>query len=58
MTIRKTVILGAILGMLVSPSPSKAFLANPSSQATGGSITPRLSVDFRGFYLPHLEGRA
>jgi|SRR5882724_5905433 len=45
MTIGKTIILGAILGMLVSPFYSNAFLANPSSQATGGSVTPRLRVD-------------
>ena len=44
MTIRKTILLGAILGMLLSPSHRHAFLANPSSQASGGSVTPRLST--------------
>jgi hypothetical protein len=48
MTILKTIILGAILGMLLSPSPSHAFLSNPSSQATAGSVSPRLSVDPTG----------
>ncbi len=48
MTIFKPLILGAILGMLVSPAPSHAFLAIPASQAPGGSITPRLRVDPRG----------
>jgi hypothetical protein len=44
MTVLKTIILGAILGMLVSPLHSIASVSNPASQATGGSITPRLSV--------------
>ena len=48
MTILKTIILGAILGMLLSPSQSHAFLSNPSSQATEGSVSPRLSVDPTG----------
>jgi hypothetical protein len=45
MTILKTIILGAILGMLVTPSQSSAFLSSPSSQTTGGSVTPHLRVD-------------
>jgi hypothetical protein len=58
MTILKTIILGAILGMLVSPSQSNAFLSNPLSQTTGGSVTPRLSVDPRGYiYLSWKEMR-
>jgi BNR repeat-like domain len=58
MTILKTIILGATFGMLLSPSQSHAFLANPSSQATGGSITPRLSVDSGGsIYLIWQEAR-
>jgi hypothetical protein len=44
MTILKTIILGAIFGMLLSPSQSLAFLSSPSSQATEGSSSPRLSV--------------
>jgi BNR repeat-like domain len=48
MTILKTIILGAIFGMLLSPSQSHAFLSNPSSQATEGSVSPRLSVDATG----------
>ena len=48
MTILKTIILGAILGMLLSPSQSHAFVSNPSSQATESSVTPRLSVDPTG----------
>jgi hypothetical protein len=48
MTILKTIILGAIFGMLLSPSQSHAFLSNPSSQATEGSVSPRLSVDPTG----------
>jgi BNR repeat-like domain len=45
MTILKTIILGTIVGMLVSPSQSHAFLSNPSSQATESSVAPRLRVD-------------
>jgi hypothetical protein len=48
MTILKTIILGAIFGMLLSPSPSHAFLSNPSSQATAGSVSPRLGADPTG----------
>src|SRR5215471_9660549 len=58
MTILKTIILGAILGVLVSPSYSNAFLSNPSSQATGSSVTPHLSVDPGGsIYLIWKEER-
>jgi hypothetical protein len=58
MTVLKTIILGAILGMLVSPSHSNAFLSIPSSQATGGSVTPRLGVDSGGsIYLIWKEER-
>jgi hypothetical protein len=58
MTIRKTILLGAILGMLLSPTHSHAFLANPSSQATGGSVAPRLRVDPRGYiYLIWKDAR-
>jgi hypothetical protein len=48
MTILKTIILGAIFGMLLSPSQSHAFLSNPSSQATESSVSPRLGVDPTG----------
>lgn len=45
MTIRQTILLGAILGMLLSPAQSRAFLSSPSSHTTGGSVTPHLRVD-------------
>src|SRR5262245_13728645 len=45
MTFLKAIILGAILGMLVSPSQSNAFLSNSSMQTPGGSVSPRLGVD-------------
>jgi BNR repeat-like domain len=58
MTILKTIILGAILGMLVTPSQSSAFLSSPSSQTTGGSVTPHLRVDPGGsIYLIWKEER-
>src|SRR5215510_5912260 len=58
MTILKMTILGAILGMLVTPSQSSAFLSSPSSQTTGGSVTPHLSVDSGGsIYLIWKEER-
>jgi hypothetical protein len=44
MTILKTIILGTIVGMLMSPSHSSAFLSKFGPQATGASVTPRLSV--------------
>jgi BNR repeat-like domain len=48
MTILKMIILGALFGMLLSPSQSHAFLTNPSSQATENSVTPHLRVDSTG----------
>src|SRR5262245_110354 len=58
MTILKTIILGAILGMLVSPAHSDAFVSKPSSQALGSSVTPHLSVDPGGsIYLIYKEER-
>jgi hypothetical protein len=45
MTILKTILVSALLGLLVSPSPNQAFMAASSSQVTGGSVIPRLSVD-------------
>src|SRR5262245_23487170 len=58
MTSLKAIMLGAVLGMLLSPYHSHAFLAIPSSQATGGSVAPRLSVDSEGsIYLIWKEAR-
>jgi hypothetical protein len=58
MTILKTTLLGATLGMLVIPSQSPAFLSNSSSQTTSGSVTPHLSVDLGGpIYLIWKEER-
>jgi hypothetical protein len=48
MIILKTIMLGAILGMLLSLSQSPAFLSNPSSPAIEGAVSPRLSVDPTG----------
>jgi hypothetical protein len=45
MTILKSLLLGALLGMLLSPPPRHALMSTPASQATGASITPRLRVD-------------
>ena len=44
MTILKTIILGALLGTLLSPTPRHAFLATPSAQAPEGAVSPRLSA--------------
>jgi BNR repeat-like domain len=48
MAIRKTILLGALLGMLLSPSPRHAFLSTPASQAAGNAVSPRLSVGSGG----------
>jgi hypothetical protein len=58
MTIVKTIILGAVLGMLLSPSPRHAFLATSSSRAPGGAVSPRLRVDLGGsIYLIWKDAR-
>jgi hypothetical protein len=58
MTIRQTILLGAILGMLLSPAQSRAFLSSPSSRTTGGSVTPHLCVDPGGsIYLIWKDAR-
>jgi hypothetical protein len=58
MTTLKTILLGAILGMLLSPSHRHAFLANPASPASGGSVTPRLRMDPGGsIYLIWKDAR-
>jgi hypothetical protein len=44
MTILKTIILGALLGTLLSPTPRHAFLATLSAQAPEGAVSPRLSA--------------
>ena len=58
MTFLKTIILGIILGMLVSPSQSTAFLSSSSMQTTPGLVSPRLAVDSGGaIYLVWKEMR-
>ena len=52
MTIRQTILLGTLLGMLLSPSPHHTFLATPASLAHKDAVSPHLHVDSSGaFYL-------
>ena len=58
MTILKTIIMGAILGMLGSPTDSHTFVSNPASQAARSAVAPRLSLDPGGsLYLIWKEER-
>jgi hypothetical protein len=48
MTIRQTILLGALLGLLLSPSPQHALVSTPASPSAGSAVSPHLSVDADG----------
>jgi hypothetical protein len=45
MTIRKTILLGALLGALLSPSPYHTFAATAAAPSPGDAVSPHLHVD-------------